>query len=313
MGIKTLFHRLLSSEPEADEIRRLRRAQELYQLLADHIHEVIFTMDMNFKYTYISPSIERQRGFTVEEAMSLPLEKNATPESVRHIIDLVNRGVAKLKNGEPIDVPKTITIEVYCKDGSTRWSEMTGDFLYDKGGKPVGLIGVSRYVDDRELVREELIRFKQAIDGTSEAIGLSTPSRHHFYQNRAFSRLFGFETPEELEAAGGPVSRFKDPRVAEELFSTIAGGRSWSGEVVMIDKNGREFPALHKAEAIRDRNGDITVLLGSITDISALKEREAAVQERDRLYRLLAYNTTEMVSVIDLETLSYRYISPSVK
>ena len=69
---------------------------------------------------------------------------------------------------------------------------MTGDFLYDKDGNPVGLIGVSRYVDDREELRKELIRFKQAIDGTSEAIALATPEGRHFYHNKAFSDLFGF-------------------------------------------------------------------------------------------------------------------------
>jgi|GEM_PF-2267899 len=313
MGIKKLFDRFLSPAPDAGRIQELLHTEELYHLLANHIHEVIFTMDMNFHYTYLSPSIERQRGFTVEEAMRLPLDKNVTPASVEKIIDLVTRGIAANQEGRGPTPPQTITIEVYCKDGSTRWSELTGDFLYDTNGNPVALIGVSRYVDDREEVREELIRFKQAIDGTSEAIGFSTPSRHHVYHNKAFARLFGYDTPEDLEAAGGPVTRFKDPKVAEDLFSTIASGRPWSGEVVMIDRNGREFIALNRADAIRDRNGEITVLMGSIIDISALKKRETEFLQQESLYRLLAENTSEIISVIDLRNLSHRYLSPSVE
>ena len=125
------------------------------------------------------------------------------------IIGLVTRGISANREGRGPTPPQTITIEVYCKDGSTRWSELTGDFLYDKNGNPTGLIGVSRYVDDREEVREELIRFKQAIDGTSEAIGFSTPSRHHVYHNKAFARLFGYDTRKtwKPQAALSPGSR----------------------------------------------------------------------------------------------------------
>ena len=313
MGIKKLFDRFLFPAPDAGRIQELLRTEELYHLLANHIHEVIFTMDMDFKYTYISPSVEHQRGFTVEEAMRLPFEKNLTPASVEKIIDLVAGGIAANREGRGPTPPQTITIEVYCKDGSTRWSELTGDFLYDKNGTPTGIIGVSRYVDDREEVREELIRFKQAIDGTSEAIGFSTPSRRHVYHNKAFAQLFGYDTPEDLEAAGGPVSRFKDPEVAENLFSTISSGRPWSGEVTMIDGNGREFVAFHRADAIRDRNGKITAIMESIIDISAIKEMYSEFQKQESLYRLLAENTSEIVSVIDLKNLSHRYLSPSVE
>ena len=69
----------------------------------------------------------------------------------------------------------------------------------------------------------------------------------------------------------------------------------------MIDRNGREFIALHRADAIRDRNGEITLLLGSIIDISALKQRETEFLQQESLYRLLAENTSEIISIIDLK------------
>ena len=64
-GFQNLFDRFFSPAPDAARIQELLRTEEHYHLLANHIHEVIFTMDMDFKYTYISPSVEHQRGFTV--------------------------------------------------------------------------------------------------------------------------------------------------------------------------------------------------------------------------------------------------------
>ncbi|MCX5758923.1 MAG: PAS domain-containing protein, partial [Candidatus Hydrogenedentes bacterium] len=47
------------------------RASELrYRLLAEHVTDVIWTMDLDFRFTYMSPSVTRMQGYTLEEAKS---------------------------------------------------------------------------------------------------------------------------------------------------------------------------------------------------------------------------------------------------
>jgi len=60
----------------------LRKSEEHYRLLADNVNDIIWTMDMNFRYTYLSPSAERQSGYTLKEAMAMTLEETSTPASV---------------------------------------------------------------------------------------------------------------------------------------------------------------------------------------------------------------------------------------
>ena len=47
----------------------LKESANKYRLLADNMRDVVFFMDMNLNYTYISPSVKLLRGYEPEEAM----------------------------------------------------------------------------------------------------------------------------------------------------------------------------------------------------------------------------------------------------
>ena len=55
---------------------------EILSLLAESANDVIWKMAVTGEITYVSPSIERMRGLTPEEAMVQPLDEMMTPESV---------------------------------------------------------------------------------------------------------------------------------------------------------------------------------------------------------------------------------------
>jgi PAS domain S-box-containing protein len=60
--------------------------------------------------------------------------------------------------------------------------------------------------------------------------------------------------------------------------------------------------------------GDLSLSFNSL--IEKLKERQSlenALSESDRKYKLIAENTHDVIGIIDIETLTFKYISPSVK
>ena len=73
-------------EQAASDLRRaegsLREREESYRLLAENMVDVIWTMDMKLNFTYVSPSIERLRGYSVEQAMTQSMEDMLTPSSL---------------------------------------------------------------------------------------------------------------------------------------------------------------------------------------------------------------------------------------
>jgi diguanylate cyclase (GGDEF)-like protein/PAS domain S-box-containing protein len=104
---------------------------------------------------------------------------------------------------------------------------------------------------------------------------MSTPDGHHFYQNEAFNRLFGY-TLEEVSCLH-PIKLYGNDDVGKKVFETIMAGRSWQGEIEMVAKNGRRFPASLRADAIKDENGKVIGLIGVHTDITERKLAEEAL------------------------------------
>jgi two-component system cell cycle sensor histidine kinase/response regulator CckA len=132
---------------------------------------------------------------------------------------------------------------------------------------------------ERQEAEEELLRIMKAVESASDAIGMSDPKGHHFYQNRAFTDLFEY-TAEELEAAGGGPAAYVDPAVARDVFNKIMSGQSWVGKTEMVSRSGRRFSVFSRADAVKDDFGNIIGLIGVHTDMT---ERERAQEEKERL------------------------------
>jgi len=135
----------------------LRESEERYRLLAENVRDVIWTMDINLRFTYISPSVTSMLGYSVEEAMSLPFEELLTSFS----LEAIKKAFAETPTAENIKQEglswsPTLELELKCKDGATIWVEITSTFLPDADGRPIGFVGVGRNITERKRAEEKL-------------------------------------------------------------------------------------------------------------------------------------------------------------
>lgn len=131
----------------------VREREERYRLLADNATDVIWTMDLSGKFTYISPSVKRLRGYTVEEALNLSIERWLTPASAAIIMKKLQKVRDIVAAGEQVGSQR-IEFEVQCKDGSLVWVEATCNGIYNSEGQLLGIQGVDRDItDERQLER----------------------------------------------------------------------------------------------------------------------------------------------------------------
>lgn len=144
----------LAESHEAHEA--LSRSEERHRLLADHASDVIWTMDLQGRFTYVSPSVEKLRGYTVDEVMRQSLDEALTPESAPIAVDGLSRAITAVQAGLPVPDFRA-ELEQPCKDGSTVWTEVTVTGIRNEAGVFVGLLGVTRNVSERKQAEAKML------------------------------------------------------------------------------------------------------------------------------------------------------------
>jgi len=98
----------------------LRESELRYRLLADNAADVIWTLDLNLRFTYLSPSIERLLHHQVEQAVSMPLDRVLTPDSLERATAIFRQEMQVEARGTRAGFhAKTFELEMVRADGST--------------------------------------------------------------------------------------------------------------------------------------------------------------------------------------------------
>ena len=138
----------------------LRESEERYRLLAGNVADVIWTLDIkSLRTTYVSPSVTRLRGYSVEEVMAQTLEEVLTPSSLDVALKTFEEEMA-VEGMEQKDISRTRTLELEskCKNGSTVYTEAKMTFLRNPDGWPIEILGVSRDITKRKQMEQVLRR-----------------------------------------------------------------------------------------------------------------------------------------------------------
>jgi PAS domain S-box-containing protein len=103
------------------------------------------------KFQYISPSVERLRGFSVEEVISQPVSAVVTEEAYSRLVQQMQaRADSFILGKEPPDRFYTDEIPQPCKDDSIVWTEAVTNFYRNKESGHLELRGVSRDISERK-------------------------------------------------------------------------------------------------------------------------------------------------------------------
>jgi PAS domain S-box-containing protein len=135
----------------------LAKSELLHRMLVETAKDIIWSVDLSLKYTYVSPSVQAILGYTVDEIRAMnPLEV-LTPSSR----ELIRRAFEKELRSElpqPRDkfISRTDCIEHFHKNGGTVWIEITTTFIRDENGAPTGVLGISRDITKRKIAENKL-------------------------------------------------------------------------------------------------------------------------------------------------------------
>ncbi len=189
----------LKLERAAEEISQ---REEHFRLLTEHGSDLVRLLDLRGKAGYVSPSIERLLGYTVEEFMALPSLSLLHPDEVeaaRQFLVDVQRGV---------QLPEVMTYRLRHKSGEYRVFETWWTARRGADGKVTQLHTAARDVTERNSAAAQLQVLAERLRGLALRDDLTG-----LYNRRGFSE------------------------VAEQARSLAAGERR-AAALIFIDLNG---------------------------------------------------------------------------
>ncbi len=287
----------------------LKKSEEFFRLIAENAKAVIWMMDLNLRYTYISPYIKHNLDYSPEEYVAKPLHEVMTPSSVELCMRVLNEELESEKGGDKNPSrSRTLEAEYIHRDGRTLWAEMNMTFIRDEAGAAIGILGITRDISDAKKSQEALRQNKQEYD---ELISMIPTGIYKFTVPPDGKRRFDYISPRCSELLGIDVRELmeNDHALPERLHSddvnsftreseaAVRNGSpfAWEGRL-MVDQQIR-WIQVESYPHLQD-NGD-RVWHGVLNDITERKMAKEALQESEERFRSLVDQMIDSVIIID--------------
>ncbi len=289
----------------------LQESESRYRLLAENAGDIIFTMDTNLQFTYISPSVTKMRGYTVEEAMAQSPAEALTPASLELAMKTFLGEVdAEASGRRAMEKNIVLDLEENCKDGSTIWTESTFSPLRDHDGRITGFLGITRDISEGKLAKEALSeserRYREILEEIEDGYYEVDLKGNFTFFNRAMAEILRYDPDEML---GMNYRAFMSEESARKVLSTfnrifLTGTPTKAIDWEFVRKDRTLCIVETSVSLIRDENGTARGFRGILRDVTeqkTLQERLSQAQKMESVGKLaggIAHDFNNMLTPI---------------
>ena len=249
---------------------RLRR-------IFDTATEGIWVIDNNRLTTQVNDALCRMLRRQPEELLGQHVSNFVSEEGRRKQAEQL----ARREQGES----SAYEMEYLLPDGDTLPCLVSGSPLLNDLGEKVGafamITDLTSLKRTEAALRESEVYFRTVFD--SAAVGIASISKEGRYlrANEAFCNMLGYANNELLEMHMDAVSHPDDVALARENMERLIRGEVdlFQMEKRYIRKDGSIVYGDMRSAAIRDVHGSFNATITAITDITPLKQLNAALEE----------------------------------
>ncbi len=288
-----------------DMTNTLRESEERYRFLTENIQDVIWAVDMEGRFTYISPAIEKLTGFTPGEVITMPINEFVLQEDYNSILKKIKAEMAKPVEKQNQSV--TMSARHKTKDDSYVHVEFSASWKLDEQGNLAGMQGSTRDITERrqleEIINESRRKYQSVVDTQKEMICRYLPDTTLTFVNDAFCRVHGKSRQELL---GSKFLEFTLPESRDELINLI---NSLSLDKPSITKEHRAMLPdgsirWHEwtDQALFNENGKVIEYQGVGRDITKRIQAEKEMRRQGFRTRSLLEIASRLNAVLELNT-----------
>ena len=304
MGMRVVIaHENVTEQKQAEYAAKKSEAQ--YRILAEHMSDIVWLMDLDLQVFYISPSTEKIQGYSLEELRAMGLEEQLTTESYERAMALYAEALSSSNLAQPNrKLIHEIDLEFYKKDGTTYWSSNTFQLILDENGEPLHILGIGRDVTNKKLAEDELRKSEERYriitedmpamvcrfmaDGTLTFVN----SFYCNYFNASYEELVGSDLFRLIPEAEREFVRNNHLSLnRKKPFITY--------EYRAFDADGKDCWQRWTDRALFNEQGELMEYQSIGEDITERKKAEQQLSQSEARFRALIANTGDLIVVID--------------
>lgn len=273
--------RLVSIAVERSDVaQRLRDSEEHFRLLTEGVDDVVWRLNADLRFTYISPADKRMRGFSAAEVLGHHVFEITTPTGVEQIKQSAQERDAAHAAGNAADT-RNLVLEQRCKGGGTVWTEIRSTAERDDQGRITGYRGVTRDITARRAIEARLHLAASVMTYAQEGIMITSAQGIILDVNQAFCTITGYARE---DAIGANATLLKSDRHDAAFFQSIVEslrvlGR-WQGEMWNRRKDGSIYAQRGTISAVLDEQGVVQHYVSLFADVTELKEQQMQLEHR---------------------------------
>lgn len=271
----------ITEEAEAQLV--LIENERRYRLLAENVSDVIWAVNTELEYTFISSSIYAMLGYTPGEIYRGAIESIFSRGDLRKfnyrlLIALKNASQPYTETGGSIF---KIDMSAVNKKGESLIIEVQASYLWDEKSELEGIFGIVRDVTEARQTERELLLTGQVFEGSTEAIVVTDNIGRIIDANPAFfqSSQFTLEEIRGIRPDDIINPKYHSSDLYEQVGLSVMRDNYWQGEVHYLPKNGEERVSWAGVSATRNRSGKIQNLIIIISDITERKVIEEKIHK----------------------------------